>query len=341
MGILDWFKTRPVQFERGQEADAELLKAIDKAVTLTNPLLKLVHSYQEALKPAVKTSSDYLREAMLGLPPAIPVSEAQWSSVPELKAFFAAAADVPDVLSHSINLRTLFDKFPNLDEAYFILNMQFQERHTTGMSLEGGAARGDASKTVVSFSDHQARICGQEDAEVRHLLGTQAFEYLVAQALAEIGEGRSERRELEDSRSLIQSRLRLLRQQGPGLGSVLNAAPANGGEQRRLESELLDNERQMEALGSQQAVLETELQILCEVLLDPERFVHIDRTQLRLDPMNIVVDQNGHDPAAEIVFSLAQLTGRPAVQRAFVIGRIARPDLRVARMNLDKMGTFL
>ena len=62
---------------------------------------------------------------------------------------------------------------------------------------------------------------------MRRLLGTQAFEYLVAQALSDIGEMRSERRELEESAALIRAHLRLLRQQGPGLGTVFNSALEN------------------------------------------------------------------------------------------------------------------
>ena len=43
------------------------------------------------------------------------------------------------------------------------------------------------AQKVIGFSDCQVRICGKEEAEVRRLLATQTFEYLVAQALSEIG----------------------------------------------------------------------------------------------------------------------------------------------------------
>ena len=77
------------------------------------------------------------------------------------------------------------------------------------------------AQKVIGFSDCQVRICGKEEAEVRRLLATQAFEYLVAQALSEIGEERSERRELSENQALIRSRLRLLQQQGRVWGLFL------------------------------------------------------------------------------------------------------------------------
>ena len=182
MGILDWFKNRPSQFDPDRPSDKMTLWAIDKAVTLTNPRLKLVRSYQERLTPAVETSIRYLCDIVFTLPPPIQVSASYWSADPVLRAFFVAASDIPFALGRSNNLRTLIDKYPKLDEAYFILVMTFSEQRVLGMSLQGDLVQRDIAQTVIGFSDHEARICGNEDQEVRRLLGTQAYEYLVAQA---------------------------------------------------------------------------------------------------------------------------------------------------------------
>jgi hypothetical protein len=341
MGILDWFKNRPAQFDPDRLSDEMTLRAIDKAVTLTNPRLKLVHSYQERLAPAVETSVHYLREMVLALPPAIRISTENWSADPILRAFFVAASDIPSALSRSHNLRTLFEKYPELDDAYFILGMMFNEQRVLGMSLQGDVIQRDVAQTVISFSDHQARICGHEDSEVRRLLGSQMYEYLVAQALSEIGEERSERRELEDNRALIRARLRLFQQQGPGLGSVFGSAPASSGEQLKLEAELLENEQQMEAIGSPQSALDNELELLREVLEHPGRYVRIEQKQLRLSTMNVVLEASSTDVASDIAFSIAQLTGVPRLQSAFVLARFARSELPPARMNFEVAERYL
>ncbi len=355
MGILDWFKNRPSHFnpdrrsarDRPSQFDVSLrsnemtLRAIDKAVTLTNPRLKLVRSYQERLAPSVETTVRYLRELLLALPLAIPVSSNFWSSAPDLRAFFVAASDIPAILGRSNNLRTLFDKYPELEEAYFVLGMAFSEQRVLGVSLQGDVVQREVAQTVIGFSDHQARICGQAEAEVRSLLGTQAYEYLVAQALSEIGEERSERRELEDNQALIRARLRLLRQQGPGLGSVFGSAPARSGSQLKLEAELLENERQLEAIGSPQSVLDSELECLREVLEHPERYVFLEQRQVRLSTMNVVLDQKSTDVASDIVFSLAQLNGVPRVRSAFVLAHCTRTELPAARINFEDAERYL
>lgn len=90
MGILDWFKNRPGQYDPDR-ASAELIDwAVDKAVTLTNPRLKLLSGYRQRLAPAVATTIAYLRAQATALPPVHPLSAAAWSGDPALRALFVA-----------------------------------------------------------------------------------------------------------------------------------------------------------------------------------------------------------------------------------------------------------
>ena len=99
------------------------------------------------------------------------------------------------------------------------------------------------------------------------------------------------KRQLQDNRSLIRARLRLLQQQGPGLGTVFGSAPAVSGELLKLEAQLVENERQMEAMGSPQSALDAELETLREVLEHPERYIRVEQKQVRISTMNVVLDQ--------------------------------------------------
>ncbi len=341
MGILDWFKNRPAQFDPDSLSGEMLSKAIDKAVTLTNPRLKVLRSYQDRLAPAVQSSIQYLRDIVQSLPPSIPLSVANWTFNPELRAFFVAAEDIPKTLGRSANLRILLDKFPDLDEVHFILGMKYNEQNVNGVAMRGDVIRSDVTQKVVSFSDHQARICGNSETEIRRLLGSQGFEFLVAQALAEIGEERTERRELQDTRTLIRSRLRLLQQQGPGLGSVFGSAPEKIEEAARLELRLLENERQLEALGSPEEALDDELESLRGVLEHPEKYIQVERKHLKLSSMNVILDDDSMDTVSEIEFSKMKLSGTRPNERAFVLARIARSEVPEIRMNLANAERYL
>ena len=210
------------------------------------------------------------------------------------------------------------------------------------MALHGDMVQRDVVQTSVSFSDHRAHICGRDESRLRRVVGTQAFEYLLAQALAEIGEERVERQELEGNRALIRARLRLLQQQGPGLGSMFGAPPAARSEQARLETELLENERQLAAIGGSESALEAEFACLTEVLGHPERYLHVEQKQLRLNTMNVVADKASTDPAAEVDFAIANLAGAQAVRRAFVVASVARGEVpSTPKINFDDAARLL
>ncbi|MFZ4538007.1 hypothetical protein [Propionivibrio sp.] len=327
MGILDWFKNRPGQYDPDRVSGELIQWAVEKAITLVNPRLKLLPNYHKLLTPAVETTIEFLRAQSSALPVVHSLSSKNWSSDPALRAFFVAPTDIPAVLGSSDNLRTLFAKFPELDEAYVVLGMAYNKQRVFGIALHGDMVQRDVAQTSVNFSDHRARICSRDEQHLRRVVGVEVFEYLVSQALTEIGEERVERQELQGNRSLIRARLKLLQQHGPGLGSMFGEAPAAHSEQARLEAELLENERQLEAIGGNESVLETELDCLKSVLDNPQRYLHFEPTRLRLSTMNVVLDESSIDRPLDVDFSVIELNGIPPVRRAFVLGRVARAEI--------------
>jgi hypothetical protein len=209
------------------------------------------------------------------------------------------------------------------------------------MALHGDMVQRDVVQTSVSFSDHRTHLCGRDEGRLQRVIGTQAYEYLLAQALAEIGEDRAKGRNWRPT-ELIRARLRLLRQQGPGLGSMFGQAPSARSEQARLEQELLENERQLAAVGSSESSLEMELGCLKEVLENPERYLRMEPRQVRVNALNVVSEQGSAEEAAEVDFHIADLTGAPTVRRAFVLARVARAELPLPqKINFDDAARYL
>lgn len=327
MGILGWFKNRPGHFDPARVSDEMRRWAVDKAVTLTNPQLKLLSNWEKKLAPAVDTTIDYLRGLVPALPAVRELSAATWSADPALRAFFVKPADIEDVLARSDNLRTLFAKRPELDAAYAVLSTAIAEQQVFGLAMRGETIQRDVAQRSVSFSDHKTRLCGEDEASLRKVVGIEIFEFLLGQAMAEIGAERAERQELQGNRSLIRSRLRLLQQYGPGLGSMFGEAPAGQSEQARLEVELAENERQLAEIGSSETALVGELDCLIAVLANPQNYLRIVPRHLRLSTMNIVINEASDEAGADIDFAVVEAGAGATVQRAFIIARIARGDL--------------
>ena len=342
MNILDWFKNRPGQFDLDRSSDEIVQQSVDKAITLINPRLRILANCEKRLLPAVATTINFLRAQVSLLPAVHAVSSKTWSSDPALKAFFVTPSDIPILLGRSENLRTLFEKYPELDEAYLVLGMAFNEHRSFGLALQGEMVQRDVAQKSVSFSDHQARICSRDESHLRRIIGIEVFEHLIAQALSEIGKERLERQELQSNSALIRARLRLLEQHGPGLGSMFGAAPAGGDEQARLDAELLENERQLAAIGGSESVLEAELEGLKTVFENPQHYLHFEPKRLRLSSMNVVLDETSTEQAANVDFAIAQLSGLQPIRRAFVLARVAREDMPAPqKMRFDHLAHYL
>ncbi|MDR1709822.1 MAG: hypothetical protein LBS70_08905 [Candidatus Accumulibacter sp.] len=337
MGIFDWFRERPAQSEP-EGFPAELVRqAIERASALTDPRLRLLESRDETLRRPMEAFLCDLRDALTALPPAIPASEANWAGEPTLRAFFASAPDVTAALAASRELRAFFEKRPSAGRAYAVLEAEYKERRDSAPSLRSGGARQDIARTVLDFSAPAVHLCGQDETEVRRLIGTRAFEYLIAQAMTEIAEARDARRGLDDARSLLQARLRLLQQQS-------SAAPENDDERRRLEFELQENERKMEEHGDTRAALERELECLRRALERSREIVAFQNRRPRLDTLNAIVEETEPGAAAEAAFTLAALstlTGAPQSTRAFVTVHIDRESIPRVKLDIANAERFL
>ncbi|MGV0952017.1 MAG: hypothetical protein ACOYB3_15205 [Azonexus sp.] len=342
MSILDWFRNRAGHFDTDRVSGEMVQWAADKAIALTNPRLKLLPNCDKRLAPSVETTIRFLQGLVKLLPAVRRMSAETWSADPALRAFFVSPSDMKGVLTRSDCLHALFEKFPELDEAYLVLGMAFTEQRVFGLGLQGNIVQRDIAQVTVNFSDHKTRLCGPDETVLRRVIGVEIFEYLISRALSEIGTERSERQELQANRSLIRARLRLLQQHGPGLGSMLGEAPADASQQAGLEAELLDNERQLEAVGGGEEVLEGELESLKRVLDNPQDYLSIEPKHLRISSMNVVLDETSTESGAEVDFAVIELKGSLPARRAFILARLARADLPPAQsMNYYEAMRYL
>jgi hypothetical protein len=89
-------------------------------------------------------------------------------------------------------------------------------------------------------------------------------------------------------------------------------------------------------------VLEAELETLKAVLDNPQRYLHFESTHLRLNTMNVLLDDKSSEPAAEVDFAVVELSGANPQCRAFVLARVARTELPPPKkLDLDHAARYL
>lgn len=95
-------------------------------------------------------------------------------------------------------------------------------------------------------------------------------------------------------------------------------------------------------MGGGDSVLEAELECLIAVLGNPQRYLHFDSQHLRLNRMNLVLDESSTQAGADINFSVAETTGSIPMSRAFILIRVPRAELPPAKkINFDAPSRYL
>jgi hypothetical protein len=316
-------------------------EAVARILALS-PQLQMIRRPEARLAPAVTTAIRYLDGLIAGAPAPREASAAAWASDPYIHAFFAAAADVAPAMSSSADLRAFFEQYPDLPEAYGVLGMAMTEKHILGVALEGETLRRDVVQQTVSFSDHQVRVCGRSEAELREELVRRLVDQLGLEGLARFSADQSRREVLEQERALLRTRLQLLERQGVGVRGVLGDEPPAGLEElARLREQIDDNGRGLEHLGIRSESLERELGHLCEVLSNPGAHIYVEARRFRLNRMNVVLPESSSETGAEIRLQVGRLPTNPPRMRAFTLVRFRRAELLPASSLFERAARLL
>ncbi|QGZ63806.1 hypothetical protein [Paraburkholderia acidisoli] len=324
------------------EPESALVAALVDRLLVLSPTLKLVPQWRERLAPALAQSVEFVREAVARLPAAREASAAAWMSDPAIHAFFAAPEEVAHVLSRSPELHAWFDAHVLAREAYGVLGMGLIERRGFGVAQHGDQVHTDVAQTTLSFDDHQMRVCGETEADLREQIVLRVVEQIGLEALARIGADESRRDALEQERALLRTRLQLLTRHGAGTHAMLGAAAEpDAAEVARVEALIAENERARAALGLKSEALEHELAVICEALSRPAQHANVEMRAVYLNAMNIVVEDGAARGVAPIVFAYAHVPASPLGKRAFSLIRFARADLQPLPRLFDAHARFV
>lgn len=322
--------------------ESEQVNPMVERVAALHPPLRLARRYRAHLAPAVAASLRYLGDLAQSVPAPREASAAAWATDPYIRAFFVNADEVAQAMSRSADLRAYFERNPDAQEAYAVLGMEMTERHILGVGLEGDTLRRDVPQTTLSFSDHQVRICGNNEAELRTEIVHRLFDQLALEGLERIAAGKSRRDVLQRERALLKTRLQLLERQGAGVRGMVGSAPAvKLDEVAQLQKNMEENERNLASLGMQSDALERELDTVCDVLAHPEQHVFLSRRRVTLDRSNVELEAANAHAGTELELHFARIPTTPPRTRAFSLVRFARADLLPAGSMLDEAARLL
>lgn len=323
MGWLDWLMGRTAAQNSGA---ATVDAAIEHLVDAMDPRLRLVDGYVRKLRPAVTVALARLELLVAAIPGPVEFSRASWGNDALVKAFFATPQELARTFSAEPVIQEFFAAAGNaLDDQCCVALFVSQDVKTTlGYALQGEVMLGDVVRHSVSFTAHRLTRPAATDAGVRASLRDMGLHYLANQALERITGSRNQRQMLEEERGLLRLRLNTRSRFDHALESLLEQGGNGDLDADGLRRQLEETEQRLASLGTPPRTLDEYLVVLQNVLEHAADYVSIRSEELRLDSMNILVD----DPAGKALsLKLCELRADGRPPRAVVIARFPRREL--------------
>jgi hypothetical protein len=315
-------------------ADPMLGRALDRTVEVVEPKLALARDWRNRLAPGVAAAIEIARAGAQSLQSVHELSAAHWGSDPLLRAAFANADSINQVLARMREVQRFFRTAGAGGEAYAVLGMSFETRRVLGAALVGEQVRSEVERSQANFGDHRIRIVAASLEAMRQAAGLQIFNELLLGATRELASADERRRELNVERAMLQARLRmldsneraLLQDFGDGGESAADPVAERADMQRRLD----ELTAAMARHGGGTEGLDRQLEIVRDTLLSARELVRIEPLRLRLDAMNNVL---GEAETAGTPVEFVQVAA-PQVHRVFSAVRIQRTDVPAGGLSI-------
>ena len=317
--------------------DPLLGKALDRTVEVVEPKLALVRDWRNRLAPGVTAAIEIARTGAQSLQAAHDLSAANWGTDPLLRATFANAGSITEVLARMREVQRYFRSAGAGDEAYAVLGMSFDTRKVLGAALVDGQVRSEVERTQANFGNHRIRIIAASADEMRQAAGVRIFNELLLGVTRELARADERRKELNVERAMLQARLRMLEHSESTLleefGSQDDGEANPLAERSEMQRRLDELNAAMAKYGGGTEGLDRQLEITRDALLSARELVRIETRRLRVDAMNSVLDATqAGGQTIEFVHIQA-----PRIARAFAAVRVQRSDVPAGGLSISEV----
>jgi hypothetical protein len=259
----------------------------------------------------VITSIDHVIALGDGLPTPVPLRLAGYTDDKLMKRFFISADDMRKILVGDHSLAD-FVAGPGADAAvvHTLLAMEKEERVVFGAALSGDIVIRDVPQVTVSFDAHRFLDPSADEKENSFQLKKRAFDHLISLALKRLAGVKSERKDLERWRTLLQAKLNLLERGGWGFDE---GSGADKPDAPSVELQLVQIEAQLKEIGGDDRMFEAYLDIVIDVMGHPEQHLLSRNETIYVDRMGIKREEPADDAAALSLTVLHNAEGRSLV----------------------------
>ena len=296
---------------QGNYPESLVKAAIERAVDGTDPCLRAVSGYKKKLRPAVLKSIDHVVALVDDLSAPMTISSRSFGDTPRLKAFFISPDDMQRTFSRDQNLAHYLQSAGDTPaQVIALMAMEKRENTLLGNEISGEIVIRDVPQVSVSFEAHRLIDPTGSEEETRRQLKRRGFDHLLSLALMRISIVKSTREQLGRHRELLQAKRNLLERGGWGFTESESSEKLDTA---GLEKQLGDIEASLMELGGDDSMFETYLNILLDVLGNPEKYLWSRKEAMILDSMRIKRNQAAFNTSELTIDELFNAEGRTLV----------------------------
>ena len=265
MGLIDrLFHSHRVPDMPGLQA------AVERAVDLVEPRLKLAGGYPDRYREPVAHALAYCQTLAAQVPGPIAVNREAYARDPLVHALFPSVDEIRAAMCVSQAMRDFRKTYPYATDVYALMGMRRRESKVFGMEMQGETLKRDVPQEVVYFADHTLADPAPSEVEARERIAIGFFDSLMAHVAERMMARRGERAELEIEKAKLLDDLH---------GASAEARPALENQLR----ELLSRSQSLQQLLDLRQYGED----FMAVLMAPERYLYLERTAISLDGMGV------------------------------------------------------
>jgi len=304
-----------------------LNEAIDRVVDGIEPKMRYFPGYKKILNKGVSTSLAYISDLVETIPEAILISNKTFTKDPKVNAYFATLEDIRDIFGGSDELRSFFAAAENVNqqEAYALLCMNKSEKTVLGMDLKKDMILREVMQTALNLSEHKILSPATSEIEVRKGIKLCIFDGLITHSLQKIIELKEQKKGLEIQRSILKSRLKTRQSQGGGLSKLLSGA-SEATLSIDIEQQISDTDKKLQKLPASWEAPEYYLEVIKNILIQPENFIRIKVDTFNINKMGIVSSDNASEQVNSIQFT--EIIIANVLKRVVAIVRYPRSEMQ-------------
>ena len=301
---------------------SEIAEVVELVVDAVDPKIRVVSRYNKQLRGPVETTWHYL-DGLIGLIPGdMRISKRRFGIDPRVRVMFDDLQGMLKLFNESPALTEFFQSHQQAEDSYVFLSMEKKEHNFLGMELNGDMIRRDVLRTAVTFSNHHILTPAATEQSAREGIKCCAFEGLLKKAQQIIFQSHAKRKKLEEAKQRITREIRHLKSElGGEAGGSLNASASL----ERLNHELHNVERDLIAARMETESPNRHLQVIIDVLNEPQRYVSIKRNALNVNSMGVKLSTEPSDHGHLIEY--AEMEIEQSLKRVAMVASFPKRDL--------------